>query len=359
MSRRSRERVRRPRAERREWEGLAARFEVEEGPADGRPRTVHEYVVAPDEAGLRLDRFLALKEELDASRATVQAWIAEGLVQLNGYEGRRSDRLEAGDRVRLEVPEPEPVELPAQPIPLDIVYEDHDIIVVNKQRGLVVHPAAGNASGTLVNALLAHCRDLSGIRGVLRPGIVHRIDKDTTGLLVVAKTDRAHAHLARQIRLHLVTRTYLALVKGWPPADEGAIDAPIGRDPSDRTRMAVRPGHGKPSVTRFRVVEKLPGHALLECRLETGRTHQIRVHLAYMGNPIVGDPVYAKGPLRPGGRESLGLGGQALHAFRLELRHPTDGRALTFEAPLPEDFREALRELRERARDGGSGPVQS
>ncbi|MBX5476455.1 MAG: RluA family pseudouridine synthase [Clostridia bacterium] len=321
---------------------------------DARPRErVFEYVVTPEEEGLRLDRFLAIRNELDASRATVQDWITEGRVLLNGYEGHRSDKLRAGDVVRLAAPEPEPVSLPAQNIPLDIVYEDHDIIVVNKQRGLVVHPAAGNPSGTLVNALLAHCKDLSGINGVLRPGIVHRIDKDTTGLLVVAKTDRAHAHLARQIRMHLVQRTYLALIKGIPLADEGTIEAAIGRDPSDRKRMAVRPGVGKPSITRFTVLEKFDGYSLVQCRLETGRTHQIRVHMAYMGHPIVGDPVYATGALRPGGAESLGLTGQALHAHRLRLRHPRTNEEMEFTAPLPEDFQRALDELRERSARAG------
>ncbi|MBT9258576.1 MAG: RluA family pseudouridine synthase [Clostridiales bacterium] len=305
---------------------------------------MREYEVTADEEGLRLDRFLALKDDLSISRATAQKWILEGRVLINGMEGQRSDRLKSGDRVRLSIPEPETVDLPPQEIPLDIIYEDRDIIVINKQRGLVVHPAAGNASGTLVNALLAHCQDLPGINGVLRPGIVHRIDKDTTGLLVVAKTDLAYAHLARQIRQHLVQRTYLALVKGHPPVEEGTIEAPIGRDLSDRKRMAVRPG-GKPAITRFKVKEAFPRHALLECRLETGRTHQIRVHLAYMGNPIVGDPVYAPPALRPGMPEALGLSGQALHAYRLEFRHPRTGEMVSFEAPLPEDMAAALEKV--------------
>ncbi|MDI3269260.1 MAG: RluA family pseudouridine synthase [Bacillota bacterium] len=310
------------------------------------PGEIREYGVGSEEEGTRLDRFLALRDDLSISRATAQKWILEGRVHVNGMEGQRSDRLRAGDRVRLSIPEPEALDLPAQSIPLQIVYEDRDIIVINKQRGLVVHPAAGNASGTLVNALLAHCRELPGINGVLRPGIVHRIDKDTTGLLVVAKTDLAYAHLARQIRQHLVRRTYLALVKGHPPVEEGTIEAPIGRDLSDRKRMAVRPG-GKAAVTRFAVKETFPHHALLECRLETGRTHQIRVHLAYMGNPIVGDPVYGPPSLRPGMPEALGLSGQALHALRLELRHPRTGEMMTFEAPLPEDMAAALEKVRQ------------
>lgn len=228
-------------------------------------------------------------------------------------------------------------------IPLDIVYEDADLVVVNKPRGMVVHPAAGNYRGTLVNALLNHCRDLSGINRALRPGIVHRLDKDTTGLLVVAKNDTAHLDLACQIKERRVKRQYLALVHGHPP-QEGTVDAPIGRHPVHRKKMAVEPRHGRPAVTHFRVLERYPGYALVEARLETGRTHQVRVHMAYIGHPLLGDPVYA--PRRP----RLGLAGQALHACTLGFRHPRTGEYLEFRAPLPRDFEEVLEHLRDKPR---------
>ena len=226
----------------------------------------------------------------------------------------------------------------AENIPLDIIYEDHDIIVINKPRGLVVHPADGNSSGTLVNALLFHCQDLSDINGIRRPGIVHRIDKDTTGLLVVAKNNRAHNALAEQIKEHKVSRIYYALTEGIIAENAGIVDTPIGRHPTDRKKMAVTPGSGKRAVTHFTVLHRYREVTLVKCRLETGRTHQIRVHLAYIGHPVVDDPVYGR-------KISRGLSGQALHAGELTLQHPSTGQEMTFQAPLPDDFQMLLNVL--------------
>jgi 23S rRNA pseudouridine1911/1915/1917 synthase len=298
-------------------------------------------VVDAAAAGCRLDAFLAARVPA-LSRARLQGLIAAGCVTVARLAGRRvrpAARLRAGDVVVLVVPPPAPVVLQPEPLPLDIVYEDADVLVVNKPAGLVVHPGAGRTSGTLVHAVLAHCPDLPGIGGAHRPGIVHRLDKDTSGLLVVAKTEAALRHLQAEIAAKRATRDYLALVWGRPSPAAGTIEAPIGRDPRRRTRMAVRPD-GRPAVTRYRVLEAFPEAALLEVRLVTGRTHQIRVHCAHIGHPVVGDPVYGRR------RNPWGLQRQALHAFRLAFTHPRDGRALQFEVPLPEDLATALRALR-------------
>jgi len=299
-----------------------------------------EYTVPEGQAGVRLDVLISgLAGELTRSR--VQKLITGSMVTVNGSPAKSNYKVKERDRVRVEIPVPEPLEVSAEKIPLDIVYEDGDVLVVNKPQGMVVHPAAGNYSGTLVNALLEHCDDLSGINGVIRPGIVHRIDKDTSGLLVVAKNDRAHLELARQIKEHSVSRRYLALVHGNITEPKGVIDAPVGRDPRDRKKMAVVTRNSKPAVTRYTVLERLDGFTLVECALETGRTHQIRVHMAYIGHPVAGDPVY--GPKK----NPLGLAGQALHAFELGFRHPANGEYREFKAEIPEYFTELLNRLRQ------------
>lgn len=306
------------------------------GAGDGREV---EVPVPPEADGLRLDRFLAERAELGLSRSRLQQLIRERRVLVDGRPARPAEAVRGGSRVWVQVPPPEPMAAAPEPIPLDVVYEDPDLLVIHKPRGMVVHPAPGHRSGTLVNALLAHCRDLAGVGGALRPGLVHRLDRDTTGLLVVAKTEPAYRHLAGQLKRREMERRYLALVHGVPPA-EGTVDAPIGRDPRRRIRMAVVPD-GRPARTHFRVLEAFGDrYALVEARLETGRTHQIRVHLAAIGHPVVGDPLY-------GGRDrTLGLAGQALHAYRLAFTHPRTGERMTFEVPPPADMAAALERLR-------------
>lgn len=288
----------------------------------------------------RLDAFLASNEELGLSRSRIQALIKEGRVTVTGRSPKPKESLQPGDLIRVEVPDPEPVALAPEEIPLDVIYEDQDLIVINKSRGLVVHPAAGHWGGTLVNALLDHVDDLEGIGGELRPGIVHRLDKDTTGLLVAAKNETAHRSLSDQIREHTATRVYWALVHGNTMPDAGRVDAPIGRHPVDRKRMAVNTRTGKQAITHFRTLERFRGYALLECRLETGRTHQIRVHLAYIGHPVVSDLVY--GMRKP----HLGLPPQALHARQLGLFHPRSGEWMEFTAEPPPELMEAIEQLR-------------
>ena len=287
---------------------------------------------------MRLDVFLS-REIAGLSRNQAQKLIADGRVLVNSKPGKAKMRLDAHDLISCDVPAP--VELAAEPenIPLDIIYEDSDLLVVNKPRGMVVHPAHGNYSGTLVNALLAHCRDLSGINGVLRPGIVHRIDKDTSGLLVVAKNDLSHRELARQIKEHTVKREYVALVHGVMTEPGGIIEAPIGRDERDRQKMAVKLNNSRLAVTEYRVLERLPAYTLVACRLKTGRTHQIRVHMAYIKHPVAGDPKY--GPKKA----QFGLKGQALHAGVLGFKHPRTGEWLEFSAPPPPQFIRAVEDL--------------
>ncbi|MDD3653516.1 MAG: RluA family pseudouridine synthase [Desulfotomaculaceae bacterium] len=289
-------------------------------------------------AGKRLDVYLADVTE-GLSRSFIQKLITEGMVLVSGEAVRPSYKVRSGDRISLDIPEVVGLEVRPELIPLDIYYEDSDLIVVNKPRGMVVHPAAGNYSGTLVNALLFHCRDLSGINGVARPGIVHRLDKNTSGLIVAAKTDAAHCGLAKQLKERQVKRQYLALVHGQVKKDAGIVDAPIGRDPGDRQKMAVVDKNSKYAVTHYKVIKRYAGYTYLYLRLETGRTHQIRVHMAYIGHPLAGDPKY--GPAR----SHLSLGGQFLHAAKLGFIHPRTRAYLEFEAPLPQELSEVLEGL--------------
>ena len=306
-------------------------------PDDGE---VEPVVWTADEAGSgeRLDRLLAERVCAGVSRSRIQQWIRDGRVLVNGAVVKPNYRVAAGDAIEIAPPPPEPTDIRPEPIPLDVVYEDEDVVVVDKPRGLVVHPAPGHMSGTLVNALVYHCKDLAGVGDALRPGLVHRLDKDTSGLLVVAKNDRAYASLVAQWKARTIARRYVALVEGVVAHDVGTIDAPVGRDPRDRLRFAVTKG-GKPAVTHFRVAERFRAHTMLELRLETGRTHQIRVHLKYIGHPVVGDPLYG----RPG---RWPIAGQALHAAELGFDHPRDGRRMTFVAPLPDDMRRLVEAMR-------------
>lgn len=294
--------------------------------------------VPPEAKGLRLDLFL-LDQGLELSRSRLQELIATGAVTLDDRMAKASHRLKGGERVVLNLPPPRTLEVSAENIPLDILYEDADLLVINKPQGMVTHPAPGAWEGTLVNALLAHCQDLSGIGGIIRPGIVHRLDKDTSGLLVVAKNDAAHQSLSSQISAKTATRQYLAVVHGHMPTSEGHIEAPIARHPTERIKMAVVPD-GRSALTHWRVLETFRDASLLELTLATGRTHQIRVHMAYKGHPIVGDPVY--GPKVP---FPVKLKGQALHAFRLAFDHPRTLERLVFEVPPPERFEALLRYL--------------
>ena len=286
----------------------------------------------------RLDAFLSENVE-GVSRAQAAKLIEAGNVLVDGKPAAKSCKLTGTETVELALPEPEPIDAVPQDIPLDVVYEDADVIVVNKPSGLVVHPAPGHPDGTLVNALLYHCGDsLSGVGGALRPGIVHRIDRDTSGLIIAAKNDAAHQGLAAQLKDHTLARTYECVVVGGMPEDSGRVDAPIARDARDRKRMAVVPG-GRAAVTHWEVVARYPGCTHLRCRLETGRTHQIRVHMAYLGHPILGDTVYgAKKPVP-------GLTGQCLHAVGLRFLHPRTGEAVELSCPLPDEFTALLKKL--------------
>lgn len=296
------------------------------------------YRVEAGEAGVRLDVFVTSREE-QLSRSFAQKLIGDGAVTVNQAAVRANYRLKEGDTVVVTLPPPVELTVQPEPIAIDIYHEDKDVIVVNKPRGMVVHPAEGNYTGTLVNALLYHCRDLSGINGVLRPGIVHRIDKDTSGLLMVAKNDLAHEHLAGQLKEHTVRRGYLALVHGVLASDRGVVDAPIGRDPRDRQKMAVTSRNAKAAVTHYGVLGRAGNYTLLKLRLETGRTHQIRVHMAYIGHPLVGDTRY--GP----GKPHFGLEGQFLHAYLLGFIHPRSGEYMEFRAPLPAELTAILNKL--------------
>ncbi|MCL6588026.1 MAG: RluA family pseudouridine synthase [Anoxybacillus sp.] len=285
----------------------------------------------------RIDKVIAALNE-EWSRSQVQHWLKDGLVTVNGKAVKANYKCSTGDEVTITLPEPEPLDVEPEEMNLDIYYEDADVLVVNKPRGMVVHPAPGHMRGTLVNGLLAHCKDLSGINGVLRPGIVHRIDKDTSGLLMVAKNDMAHESLVNQLVQKTVTRKYKAIVHGVIPHDYGTVDAPIGRDKHDRQSMAVVED-GKEAVTHFRVLERFSDYTFIECQLETGRTHQIRVHMKYIGYPLAGDPKY-------GPKKTLPIDGQALHAGVLGFVHPRTGEYLEFEAPLPSEFEQLLDSLR-------------
>ncbi|SHR18293.1 ribosomal large subunit pseudouridine synthase D [Mycobacteroides abscessus subsp. abscessus] len=287
--------------------------------------------------GERLDKVLSSVNN-EWSRSQVQLWMQEGNVVVNGQKVKSSYKCSIGDVIEISIPDPEELDVVPESMDLEIFYEDSDVLVVNKPKGMVVHPAPGHTTGTLVNGLMAHCKDLSGINGVLRPGIVHRIDKDTSGLLMVAKNDLAHESLVNQLVAKTVTRKYRAIVHGVIPHDYGTIDAPLARDPKDRQSMTVV-DNGKHAVTHFQVMERFKDFTLVECQLETGRTHQIRVHMKYIGFPLAGDPKY-------GPRKTLDIGGQALHAGVLGFNHPRTNEYLEFEAPVPEYFVELLEFLR-------------
>ena len=296
-------------------------------------------ILYADTAGERLDAFVA-RSVPELTRSAVQRLLEEGCVTLNGKPGKKNSKLSPGDEVRVTIPEPKEVDIAPKEMPLDIVYEDEDVLVLNKPKGLVVHPAAGHQDDTLVNGLLYAMGDsLSGINGELRPGIVHRIDKDTSGLLAVAKNDLAHTVLASQLKDHSMARTYEAIVCGSFREDSGTVDAPIGRHPSDRKKMCVIQRNSKPAVTHWEVVRRYRGYTHVRCRLETGRTHQIRVHMAHIGHPILGDTVY--GHKKP----ELGQDSQCLHAGLLCFRHPRDGRPVIVSAELPEYFTQVLDKL--------------
>ncbi|MCY9153072.1 RluA family pseudouridine synthase [Bacillus haynesii] len=297
--------------------------------------TVHE-----EHKGERIDKYLTAVEA-DWSRTQVQQWIKEDRVLVNGNAVKANYKVQEEDAVSVHVPEPEPLDVTAEPMDLDIYYEDQDVLVVNKPRGMVVHPAPGHLTGTLVNGLMAHCDDLSGINGVMRPGIVHRIDKDTSGLLMVAKNDMAHESLVNQLVNKTVTRKYTALVHGVIPHDHGTIDAPIGRDKKDRQSMTVTRENGKHAVTHFEVIERFDDFTVVECQLETGRTHQIRVHMKYIGFPLAGDPKY-------GPKKTVDFNGQVLHAGVLGFDHPRTGEYVEFEAPLPDDMKNLLDKIRNK-----------
>ena len=306
------------------------------------------FVVEKCDTGSRLDVYISAVCEL--SRSAAARLIESGEVVVNGRPSQKKYAVKEGDEITVTLPEPEEYEAVAEDIPLDVVYEDSDIIVINKPEGMVVHPAPGNYTGTLVNALLYHCRDsLSGIGGVMRPGIVHRIDKDTSGLLVVAKNDAAHAALSAELSYHGIEREYHALVRGGFKTESGTVDLPIGRHPVDRKKMAVLPCDptARNAVTHYEVVEQFGQVSYLRLRLETGRTHQIRVHMAHLGHALLGDEVYATNKIRFEKLHAALLHGQALHAARLELTHPRTKERMSFEAPLPPNFAELLRILRE------------
>ena len=298
-----------------------------------------EYKITDGFVGLRIDKAISDKDS-SLSRVTVQRLIDDGKILVNGKNIKSSYKLNLNDVVTIEKDEPKEVEIKAEEIPLDIIYEDDDILVINKQKGLVVHPGNGNPDGTLVNAIMAYCKDsLSGIGGEIRPGIVHRIDKDTSGLLIVAKNDKAHINISDQIKNHEVKKTYIALVRGNLKENMATIDMPIARSNKDRTKMAVSKD-GKKAVTHIKVLERFDGYTLLEVNIETGRTHQIRVHLSQIGYPIVGDMVYSNG------KNPFGVEGQMLHSMKLEFKHPTTGKEVKLEAPIPEYFENVLNELR-------------
>ena len=292
-----------------------------------------------DRPGERADA-LVCRLVPDLTRSAAQKLLERGAVTSAGRPVRKNDRPAPGDVLEVVLPDPEPIDVRPQDIPLDVVYEDGDVIVVNKPVGLVVHPAPGHPDGTLVNALLYHCGEsLSGINGELRPGIVHRIDRDTSGLIIAAKNDRAHLALAAQLQDHSLARTYEAVAVGNLREDSGTVDAPIGRHPVDRKKMAIDRKNGREAVTHWTVLARYPGYTHVECRLETGRTHQIRVHLASIGHPLLGDTVYgAKKPVP-------GLAGQCLHARRLRFVHPSSGQTVELACPLPDWFQEVLRKI--------------
>ena len=299
---------------------------------------IFELQITAEENGTRLDSFLADELE-EISRSYIQKLIADQMILVNQKAVKANYKVKTNDQLLVQIPEAAPVDIQPEPMDLDIVYEDSDLLIVNKPVGLVVHPAHGHYSGTLVNGLLAHCKDLSGINGKMRPGIVHRIDKDTSGLLMIAKNDLAHQHLAAQLKDHSIRRAYYALVQGVISEPAGLVDAPIGRHEVDRKKMAVTFKNSKEARTHYYVKERFARNTFIECRLETGRTHQIRVHMSYLGHPLVGDPLYGTR------KNNLDFPGQALHAYALGFVHPRTGEELYFEAPMPEHFQSVLKTL--------------
>lgn len=299
------------------------------------------FEVLSEDADSRIDRYLA-QQMPDQSRSFLQKLIREEQITVNGRPVKANYRLQPEDQVLVIVPDPQLPDILPENIPLDILYEDSDVLVINKPKGMVVHPAAGHYTNTVVNAVMYHCQgNLSGINGVMRPGIVHRIDRDTTGAIVICKNDQAHQSLAQQLKEHSITRSYQAIVWNNLKEDEGTVDRPIGRHPVDRKKMAVNEKNGKTAVTHYRVLERFGSFTYIECRLETGRTHQIRVHMASIGHPLLGDEVYG-----PSGKQPFRLQGQCLHAMTLGFRHPSTGEYVEFEAPLPEYFTQLLKNFR-------------
>ena len=297
-----------------------------------------ELILRAEASGLRLDSFLS--GQADLTRSAVQKLMESGHVRRDGVPVKKNEKTQAGAEYVLTLPDPEPVDVIPQNIPLDVVYEDNDVIVVNKPVGLVVHPAPGHPDGTLVNALLYHCGEsLSGINGEIRPGIVHRIDRDTSGLIIAAKNDAAHLALAEQLKDHSLARTYEAIVVGNLKEDRGTVNAPIGRHATDRKKMCVNEKNGRPAVTHWEVLARYPGYTHVRCKLETGRTHQIRVHMASIGHPLLGDVVYGAKKPYPG------LAGQCLHARELTFVHPATGERVTVSCPLPDWFQGVLNKL--------------
>ena len=300
-----------------------------------------EYIVSQVDYGKRLDTYIP-SVDTDITRTSAQRLIEDGNILVNGKNAKVSYKIQENDKISVEIPEPKQIELKAQNIPIEIIYEDSDIIVVNKPKGMVVHPANGNPDGTLVNAIMAICKDsLSGIGGEIRPGIVHRIDKDTSGLLIVAKNDNAHVKMSEQIKNHEVKKTYIALVRGVFKENEATIDMPIGRSTSDRKKMAVNK-NGKNAITHIKVLKRFDKYTLLKVNIETGRTHQIRVHLSHIGYPIVGDYTYSNG------KNEFDVIGQCLHAQKLEFKHPITQKDMCLEAELPQYFKDILDKLKDR-----------
>ncbi|WP_307973431.1 RluA family pseudouridine synthase [uncultured Phascolarctobacterium sp.] len=304
---------------------------------DGIAGEQEKLIITENEAGQRADVGLAALLEL--TRSNMQKLLDEGRAVRGTKVLKSNYKLKLGEEITVTLPEPQPLDVQPENIPLDIIYEDEDVVVVNKARGMVVHPAAGNYSGTLVNALLYHCKNLSGINGVIRPGIVHRLDKDTSGIMICAKNDAAHVSLSQQIQAKTAKRTYLAVVRGNIKTDSGVIETQIARDKNDRKKMAVVKDGGRDAVTEYEVLERFGKYTLVRCRLRTGRTHQIRVHMEYLGYPLVGDPKYS--PMKT----QFAIKGQALHSQTLEFTHPRTGERMQFEAPLPEDMHKIVTRL--------------
>lgn len=304
---------------------------------DGIEAGLETVTAETEDAGTRADVFLAAK--LGVSRSNMQKLLEDGRVKRGEKIIKANYKVRAGEMFVVDIPEPEPIEAVPENIPLDIIYEDDDVVVLNKARGMVVHPAPGNYTGTLVNALLYHCSNLSGINSAIRPGIVHRLDKDTSGIMIVAKNDAAHISLSQQIQSKTAVRTYLAVVRGNIKTDSGTIETQIARDKTDRKKMAVVKEGGRDAITDYKVLERFGKYTLVRCKLRTGRTHQIRVHMEYLGYPLVGDPKYS--PMKT----PFGIKGQALHSHTLEFTHPRTGERMKFEAPLPEDMHKIITRL--------------